>query len=80
MHKVNDLVFISVENSFEGKLIKRGDVYKSTKENHKGLGMTSIKIAAERYGGYLRTYQNEDEKKFIADVVIPVKQLSVQDK
>ena len=71
MQQINELVLISVENTFSGKLSKRGENYRTTKAGHKGLGLTSIRLAVEKYGGYITTGRSGD--RFIANVVIPIR-------
>lgn len=46
-----DAVAITVDNSFDGCVEQEGNAYRSTKRGHAGLGIESVRFAAERHGG-----------------------------
>ncbi len=67
----NDVRFVIVaSNSFSGNVRMEGDMYLSTHRGGSGIGLSSIRTAAERYGG-TATFRHE-EKEFINGVVIPI--------
>ena len=66
----NDVRFgIVSSNSFCGKVRMDGERYLSTHRGGSGIGLSSIRAAAERYGG-TASFSHE-EKEFIIGVVIP---------
>ena len=66
--RVNGFDIISFENSFNGIVNFKGDVFTSTKNDHNGVGLTIIKSAVEKYGGFLTT--SVDNKVFKAEIFI----------
>lgn len=70
----NDKLIICVQNSYSGKIKKRGEVYETTKILNKefhGIGIKNIVRITEKYGG---EYQFEHtDKEFHAIVIIPNK-------
>jgi len=46
-----NLLAITIDNSFNGELKKDGDTFISTKHERKGIGTISVKAVAEKYGG-----------------------------
>ena len=62
---------IVASNSFNGKIRMDGDRYLSTHRGGSGIGLSSIRTAAERYGGSA-SFRHE-EKEFISGIVIPIK-------
>ena len=68
----NDVRFgIVASNSFNGKVKMDGDRYLSSHSNGSGIGLASIRTAAERHGGTV-SFRHEG-KEFITGVVIPMK-------
>ncbi len=68
----NDVRFgIVASNSFSGKVRMEGDAYLSTHIGGSGIGLSSIRAAAERYGG-TASFRHE-EKEFINGIVIPIR-------
>lgn len=65
----NNLYIVST-NSFDGKVKKGKDGYRSTKHSGRGTGLISIAAAAEKYGGSAQV-RNSD-KEFFVDVVIKI--------
>lgn len=55
----NDFLLINIENSFNGVIIKDKDVYTSTKPDHDGVGLKSVKLVVEKYDGVFMTSYNE---------------------
>jgi len=45
------LLAITVDNSFDGFINNRNGVFVSTKPNGEGIGLSSVKAVAEKYGG-----------------------------
>ena len=67
----NDVRFgIVASNSFSGVVRMDGERYLSTHRGGSGIGLSSIRAAAERYGG-TASFRHE-EKEFIIGVVIPM--------
>ncbi len=54
----NDILLINIENSFNGVIIKAKDVYTSTKPDHDGMGLKSVKLVVEKYDGVFMTSYN----------------------
>ncbi len=68
----NDVRFgIVSSNSFSGKVRMDGDRYLSTHRGGSGIGLESIRTAAQKYGGNVN-FRHEG-KEFISGVVIPIK-------
>ena len=68
--KFNEILVINISNPLISKPIKSNEKFKSTKENHKGLGLQNVKMAIEKYEGNLRIDFNE--KEFKVNIVIPI--------
>ena len=67
----NDVRFgIVASNSFSGKVMMDGDLYLSTHRGGSGIGLSSIRTAAERYGG--NAIFRHEGREFITGVVIPL--------
>jgi len=63
---------LSVKNTFNGKVKKKGDVYYTTKEKNKenhGIGIKNIIKVIEKYQGYHILKYTEDE--FFISIIIP---------
>ena len=69
MKKFNNIILIDVTNSFCGKLISQQGKLKTTKKGHKGLGLTSIELAIQKYNGYMITDFTDNE--FMTEILIP---------
>lgn len=54
----NDFLLINIENSFNGVIIKNKDVFTSTKPDHDGVGLKSVKLVVEKYDGVFMTSYN----------------------
>ena len=60
-----------VTNSFDGKVLRQGDSYMSTRQSGNGIGLSSTQAAAERCGGTAEFYNRG--KLFYSNVLIPLK-------
>lgn len=65
-----DSLYIVSTNSFDGRVIKGKNGYYSTKHRGRGIGLPSISVVAEKYGGTAQ-FSNSD-KEFFVDVVIRI--------
>lgn len=65
----NSLYIVST-NSFDGKARKGKDGYCSTKHGGKGIGLASIAVVAEKYGGAAQASNSSTE--FFVDVVLKI--------
>lgn len=54
----NDFLLINIENSYNGVIIKNKDVYTSTKPDHDGMGLKSVRMVVEKYDGVFMTSYN----------------------
>ncbi len=69
----NDKIFIRMENSFGNILVQDDGRYLSTKAGRnyvEGIGLSSIKAAAAKYGGIAQFSHNENEKVFTASILL----------
>lgn len=68
---VNNYIFVSMENSCDGNLLPDGKYFLSTKDNHKGMGISSIKMSVEKYNGYfsMESFGNF----FRSNITIPIR-------
>ena len=70
MTRVNDFILINIENSYNGILkIKNNDLI-STKEDHMGVGLKSVRLSVEKYEGVFMT--NYNSKTFRAEITLPI--------
>ncbi len=65
----NSLYIVST-NSFDGKVRKGKDGYRSTKRSGKGIGLPAIAATAEKYGGSAQASDNGAE--FYVDIMIKI--------
>lgn len=70
INKFNELLVINISNSIINKPIYKNKKFKSTKENHNGLGIENIKKSLEKYDGTMLIDYKEDE--FKVNIVIPI--------
>ncbi len=54
----NNFLLINIENSFNGVIIKNKDAFTSTKPDHDGVGLKSVKLVVEKYDGVFMTSYN----------------------
>jgi len=55
----NDFLLINIENSYNGVIIKNKDIYTSTKPDHDGMGLKSVRLVVEKYDGVFMISYNE---------------------
>ena len=65
-------LYIVAVNHFNGKRIKKNNRYLSTHKNGNGIGLTSIAVTAEKYGGSAEFSHAGTE--FYSNVMIPIRQ------
>ena len=63
-------LYIVSTNSFDGKVRKGKDGYRSTKHSGNGIGLAAIAVAAEKYGGSAQASNSDTE--FFVDVVLKI--------
>lgn len=68
--RVNDFILINIENSFNGILKTENKNLLSTKQNHSGVGLKSVKFSVEKYEGVFMT--NYNSKSFRAEITFPI--------
>ena len=61
-------LYIVSTNSFDGKVLKGKDGYRSTKHSGNGIGLAAIAAAAEKYGGSAQVSNSNTE--FYVDVTL----------
>lgn len=70
MQKVNGFLVINMENPFDSVVPEGKQKFRSTKENHMGLGLSILRSTVEKYDGLLVTEQNNFI--FLVEVTIPI--------
>ncbi len=68
--RFNDFILVNMENSYNGVISPKNDLYISTKPNHDGVGLKSVKVAVKRYEGVFMTKYNDIS--FRAEITIPI--------
>ena len=63
-------LYIVAANTFDGKARRKGSTYLSTREGGTGMGLTSITLTAQKYGGSARFHH--EGCVFCTDVRIPL--------
>ena len=63
-----NMLAVTVDNGFDGKVNMEGSAYASTKSGHSGLGLGSICYIAEKYGG--GSEFSHDELEFHSSVLM----------
>ena len=63
-------LYIVAANAFDGKVRRKGSSYLSTREGGTGIGLTSITLTAQKYGGSARFHH--EGCVFCTDVRIPL--------
>ena len=63
-------LYIVSTNSFDGRIQKGKDGYRSTKHSGSGIGLAAIAAAAEKYGGSAQASNSDTE--FFVDVVLKI--------
>ena len=62
-------LYIVATNSFNGFVKQKNNTYITTRRSGNGIGLKSIKSAAETYGGSA-DFRNS-EKEFYSNIIIP---------
>lgn len=68
--KFNQFIVINIINNISKIPIKDKKYFKSSKKNHKGLGIQNVNIALEKYEGNMRI--DYDNKTFKVNIIIPI--------
>lgn len=68
--RFNDFLLVNMENSYNGVILPKNDLYISTKPNHDGVGLKSVKMAVERYEGIFVIKHNDIS--FRVEMTIPI--------
>ncbi|WP_338630294.1 sensor histidine kinase [Clostridium baratii] len=68
--KFNQFIVINIINSISKMPVKDKKYFKSSKKNHKGLGIQNVNIALEKYEGNMRI--DYDNKNFKVNIIIPI--------
>lgn len=68
--KFNDFIVINLTNRTDREPIRIKENFKSTKKNHKGIGLENVRMALNKYEGNMRAEYKD--KIFKVNVVIPV--------
>ena len=63
-------LYIVSTNSFDGKVRKSKDGYLSTKQDGTGIGLASISVVSEKYGGLAKVSNSDTE--FFVDVMLKI--------
>lgn len=71
IYKIGEMLVIRIENSCNNTLEYDGSRIKSTKKNHKGIGMNNIKEAVKKYNGIFQIYIVKRKCRVI--ISIPIK-------
>lgn len=66
--RLGNRLYIVSTNSFDGRVRKGKDGYRSTKHSGTGTGLASISAVSEKYGGSAKASNNDTE--FFVDVVL----------
>lgn len=70
MRRFGNFIYVDMSNNFNGDVQRKNGKIISSKKNHKGLGLISIQMSAEKYGGFMVSEQ--EGRKFLSEVVIPI--------
>lgn len=70
MSRVNDFILINLKNSYDGIIRTENKNLSSTKPNHSGVGLKSVKYSVEKYDGVFIT--NYNGKTFRAEITLPI--------
>lgn len=70
MTRVNDFILVNIENSYNGILKTENKNLISTKENHSGVGLKSVRLSVEKYEGVFMT--NYNSRAFRAEITLPI--------
>ncbi|MEG0275616.1 MAG: GHKL domain-containing protein [Coprobacillus sp.] len=73
IYNVDEMIHIEEVNACSNQLITKSDQYISTKENHKGLGLSIIKNAVEKYQGIFTIQIEDNECHLFISIPLPDK-------
>ncbi|MBF4692232.1 GHKL domain-containing protein [Fusibacter ferrireducens] len=51
---VGEYIIITIDNSYEGSILKENDVFLSSKRDGKGIGITSVQAVSDKYYGEVK--------------------------
>lgn len=66
--ELNNDIYIVVSNSFDGVVKKENGKYFTTKSNGHGIGLESIQTTVNKYNGYVKFYN--DNENFYTDIMM----------
>ena len=72
MHQINHFVIIAFANQFNGILNRCGTELHSTKPDHTGIGLTSIRSTVEKYDGIFQVKPRPEAHTFTAQITLPI--------
>lgn len=72
MHQINHFVTIAFANQFNGILNRCGTELHSTKPDHTGIGLTSIRSTVEKYDGIFQVKPRPEAHTFTAQITLPI--------
>lgn len=70
MEQRGGFILINFKNTYDGKVIKSSKGFKSTKDGHRGVGLTIIRGTVEKYGGLLNMEAGSTD--FSVEITLPV--------
>jgi sensor histidine kinase YesM len=68
---IGDMLAVTIDNSFDGILNQNNNTYQSRKHNGEGIGISSVKAVARKYGGDAKFESKANV--FQASVILRVK-------
>ncbi len=68
--RINDFILINIKNSYNGVIKSENKNLLSAKLRHSGVGLKSVRLSVEKYGGVFMT--NYNSKVFCAEITIPI--------
>ena len=72
MHQINHFITIAFANQFNGILNRCGTELHSTKPDHTGIGLTSIRSTVEKYDGIFQVKPRPEAHTFTAQITLPI--------
>lgn len=70
IYQANQMIMIEIENSYISKIQKKDGKFISTKQNHRGLGLSNIYDTINKYNGFIDI--KYDENTFTVIICIPI--------